>query len=99
MILYPEQVDAKRSLALLESRSGRHQQARARLEDLLEQRPHDVTALDMLMTLNVVMKNWHEAERTLTRLRQVSVGNQSIALLAEGGCTRRSDAWGGESSL
>lgn len=84
VILYPEQVDAKRSLALLESRSGRHQQARARLEDLLKQRPHDVTALDMLMTLNVVMKNWHEAERTLTRLRQVSVGNQSIALLAEG---------------
>lgn len=82
--LYPDQVDAKRSLALLESRSGRHQQARARLEDLLKQRPQDVTALDMLMTLDVVMKNWREAERTLTRLRQVSGGNQSVALLAEG---------------
>ena len=82
--LYPDQVDAKRSLALLESRSGRHQQARARLEDLLKQRPHDITALDMLMTLDVVTKNWQEGERTLTRLRQVSGGNQSIALMAEG---------------
>lgn len=82
--LYPDQVDAKRSLALLDSRSGRHQQARARLEDLLRQRPNDITALDMLMTLDVVTKNWHEAERTLSRLRQVSGGNQSVALLAEG---------------
>ncbi len=82
--LYPEQVDAKRSLALLDSRSGRHQQARARLEDLLKQRPHDVTALDMLMTLDVVTKNWQEAERTLARLRQVSGGKQPVALLAEG---------------
>ncbi len=82
--LYPDQVDAKRSLALLDSRSGRHQQARARLEDLLRQRPNDITALDMLMTLDVVTKNWPEAERTLSRLRQVSGGNQSVALLAEG---------------
>ncbi|MFO0779546.1 MAG: tetratricopeptide repeat protein [Nitrospira sp.] len=84
VILYPDQVDAKRSLALLESKSGRYQQARARLEELLKQRPHDVTALDMLMTLDVVTKNWQGAERTLTRLRQVSADNQSIALLAEG---------------
>ncbi len=82
--LYPDQVDAKRSLALLDSRSGRHQQARARLEDLLRQRPNDITALDMLMSLDVVTKNWQEAERTLSRLRQVSGGNQSVALLAEG---------------
>lgn len=82
--LYPDQADANRSLALLESRSGRHRQARARLEELLKQRPHDVTALEMLMTLDVVTKNWQEAERTLTRLRQASGGNQSVALLAEG---------------
>ncbi len=82
--LYPDQADAKRSLALLESRIGRHQQARARLEELLKQRPHDVTALEMLMTLDVVTKNWQEAERTLTRLRQASGGKQSVALLAEG---------------
>ncbi|MBS0151826.1 MAG: tetratricopeptide repeat protein [Nitrospira sp.] len=82
--LYPDQVDAKRSLAMLDSRSGRHQQARARLEDLLKQRPQDVTALDMLMALDVMTKNWQEAERTLMRLRQVSGGNQSVALLAEG---------------
>ena len=82
--LYPDQVDAKRSLALLDSRSGRHQQARARLEELLKQRPNDIIALDMLMALNVVTKNWQEAERTLTRLRQLSGGNQSVALLAEG---------------
>lgn len=84
VVLYPDQVDAKRSLALLESKSGRYQQARARLEELLKQRPHDVTALDMLMTLDVVTKNWQGAERTLTRLRQVSADNQSVALLAEG---------------
>lgn len=82
--LYPGQVDARRSLALLESKSGRHQQARARLEDLLKQRPDDVTALDMLMTLDLVTKNWQGADHTLARLRQVSGGNQSVALLAEG---------------
>ncbi len=64
--LYPGQVDARRSLAALESQSGRHQQARARLDDLLKQRPDDVAALDMLMMLNLVTKNWIEAEHTLT---------------------------------
>jgi tetratricopeptide (TPR) repeat protein len=82
--LYPDQVDAKRSLAVLESRSGRYQQARARLDDLLKHRPDDVTALDMLMTLDLVTKNWQGAEQTLTRLRQVSTGNNYVALLAEG---------------
>ncbi len=84
VVLYPDQVDAKRSLAVLESKSGRYEQARARLEDLLKQRPDDVIALDMLMTLDLVTKNWPGAERTLTRLRQVSSGNRSVALLAEG---------------
>lgn len=82
--LYPDQVDAKRSLAVLESKTGRYQQARARLDDLLKQRPDDVTALDMLMTLDLVTKNWQGAEHTLTRLRQISTGNNSIALMAEG---------------
>lgn len=82
--LYPDQVDAKRSLAVLESKSGRYQQARARLDDLLKQRPDDVVALDMLMTLDLVMKNWQGAEQTLARLRQVSTGNNPVALLAEG---------------
>lgn len=82
--LYPDQVDAKRSLAVIESKSGRYEQARARLDDLLKQRPDDVTALDMLMTLDLVTKNWPGAERTLTRLRQISSGNNSVALLAEG---------------
>lgn len=82
--LYPDQVDAKRSLAVLESKSGRYQQARARLNDLLKQRPDDVTALDMLMTLDLVTKNWQGAEQTLTRLRQLSAGNNYVALLAEG---------------
>ena len=70
--LYPGQVDARRSLAALESQSGRHQQARARLDDLLKQRPDDLAALDMLMMLDLVTKNWVEAERTLNRLRAVS---------------------------
>ena len=82
--LYPDQVDAKRSLAVLESKSGRYRQARARLDDLLKQRPDDVIALDMLMTLDLVMKNWQGAEQTLARLRQVSTGNNPMALLAEG---------------
>jgi tetratricopeptide (TPR) repeat protein len=84
IVLYPDQMDAKRSLAVLESKSGRYQQARARLDDLLKQRPDDVTALDMLMTLDLIMKNWRGAEQTLARLRQVSTGNNSMALLAEG---------------
>jgi len=84
VVLYPDQVDAKRSLAILESKSGHYQQARARLDDLLKQRPDDVIALDMLMTLDLVTKNWKGAEQTLTRLRQVSTGNNSMALLAEG---------------
>ncbi|MGQ0556625.1 MAG: tetratricopeptide repeat protein [Nitrospiraceae bacterium] len=84
VVLYPDQVDAKRSLAVLESKSGRYQQARIRLDDLLKQRPDDVIALDMLMTLDLVTKNWQGAEQTLRRLRQVSTGNNSMALLAEG---------------
>ena len=82
--LYPDQMDAKRSLAVLESKSGRYQQARIRLDDLLKQRPDDVIALDMLMTLDLVTKNWQGAEQTLTRLRQISTGSNSTALLAEG---------------
>jgi tetratricopeptide (TPR) repeat protein len=81
--LYPGQVDARRSLAALESQSGRHQQARARLDDLLKQRPDDVAALDMLMMLDLVTKNWVEAERTLNRLRAVSK-DSIVALMAEG---------------
>ena len=81
--LYPDQVDAKRSLAVLESKSGRYQQARTRLDDLLKQRPDDVVALDMLMTLDLVTKNWRGAEQTLARLRGLS-GKNHLALLAEG---------------
>ncbi len=81
--LYPGQVDARRSLAALDSQSGRHQQARARLDDLLKQRPDDVVALDMLMMLNLVTKNWVEAEYTLNRLRAVSK-DSALAFMAEG---------------
>ncbi len=81
--LYPGQVDARRSLAALESQSGRHQQARARLDDLLKQRPDDLAALDMLMMVDLVTKNWVEAERTLERLRAVSK-DSAVAFMAEG---------------
>lgn len=81
--LYPGQVDARRSLAALESRSGRPQQARARLEDLLKQRPDDVAALDMLMRLDLVTKNWSDAERTLERLRRAA-HDGLVAAMAEG---------------
>jgi len=81
--LYPDQVDAKRSLAILESRSGRYQQARARLDDLLKHRPDDVAALDMLMTLDLAMKNWSGAEHTLERIRRVAAGTHA-AWMAEG---------------
>ena len=81
--LYPGQVDARRSLAALETQNGRHQQARARLDDLLRQRPDDLAALDMLMMLDLVTKNWSEAERTLDRLRAVAK-NSAVAFMAEG---------------
>ncbi|BFU91069.1 MAG: hypothetical protein NTAFB01_22560 [Nitrospira sp.] len=81
--LYPDQVDAKRSLAVLESKSGRYQQARARLDDLLKQRPDDIAALDMLMTLDLVMKNWSGAEQTLGRIRRVAAESH-VTLMAEG---------------
>jgi tetratricopeptide (TPR) repeat protein len=81
--LYPGQVDARRSLAALESQSGRHQQARARLDDLLKQRPDDLAALDMLMMLDLVTKNWVDAERTLNRLCAVSK-DSVVAFMAEG---------------
>lgn len=81
--LYPDQVDAKRSLAVLESKSGRYQQARARLDELLKQRPDDVAALDMLMTLDLVTKNWSGAEQTLGRIRRVAAESH-LALMAEG---------------
>ena len=66
-----------------ESQSGRHQQARARLDDLLKQRPDDLAALDMLMMGDLVTKNWVEAERTLNRLRAVSK-DSVVAFMAEG---------------
>jgi tetratricopeptide (TPR) repeat protein len=81
--LYPGQVDARRSLAALESQSGRHQQARARLDDLLKQWPNDLAALDMLMMVDLVTKNWVEAERTLERLRAASK-DSAVAIMAEG---------------
>jgi tetratricopeptide (TPR) repeat protein len=81
--LYPGQVDARRSLAALDSQSGRYQQARARLNDLLKQRPDDLTALDMLMMVDLVTKNWVEAERTLERLR-IASKDSVVAFMAEG---------------
>ncbi|BCA53547.1 hypothetical protein W02_06870 [Nitrospira sp. KM1] len=81
--LYPGQVDARRSLAALDTQSGRHGQARARLEDLLKQRPDDIAALDMLMTLDLMTKNWVEVERTLSKLRNASK-NGYAAYWAEG---------------
>ena len=81
--LYPGEVDARRSLAALDSQSGRHQQARARLDDLLKQRPDDVVALDMLMMLDLVTKNWGEAEHTLNRLRAISK-DSAVSFMAEG---------------
>jgi tetratricopeptide (TPR) repeat protein len=81
--LYPGQVDARRSLAALESQRGRHQQARTRLDELLKQRPDDLAALDMLMMVDLVTKNWVEAERTLERLRTASK-DSAVAIMAEG---------------
>ena len=81
--LYPGQVDARRSLASLETQSGRHQQARARLDDLLKQRPDDQAALDMLMRVDLVTKNWVGAEHTLERLRTVSK-DSVVAIMSEG---------------
>jgi len=81
--LYPGQVDARRSLAVLESQSGRHQQARARLDDLLRQRPDDLMALNMLMTLDLLTGNSTEAERTLARMQSVS-RDSALVFMAEG---------------
>jgi tetratricopeptide (TPR) repeat protein len=81
--LYPNQVDAKRSLAVLETRSGRYGQARARLDDLLKQRPDDLDALNMLMTVDLVTKNWSGAEQTLQRL-QAAVREHPLTYMAEG---------------
>ena len=81
--LYPNQVDAKRSLAVLETRSGRYGQARTRLDDLLKQRPDDLDALDMLMTVDLVTKNWSGAEQTLQRL-QAAVREHPLTYMAEG---------------
>ena len=81
--LYPNQVDAKRSLAVLETRSGRYGQARTRLDELLKQRPDDLDALDMLMTVDLVTKNWSGAEQTLQRL-QAAVREHPLTYMAEG---------------
>ncbi|MFY4729356.1 tetratricopeptide repeat protein, partial [Nitrospira sp. BLG_2] len=81
--LYPDQVEAKRSLVVLESKSGRYQQARARLDDLLKQRPDDLEALDMLMALDLTTKSWPEAERTLRRM-QAAAKDSLLTHMAEG---------------
>ncbi len=81
--LYPGQIDARRALVALESQSGQYQKARARLDDLLKQRPDDVAALEMLMRVDLITKNWVEAEQTLERLRTASK-NSVVAIMAEG---------------
>lgn len=81
--LYPNQVEAKRSLALLETRSGRYDQARARLDELLKQRPDDLDALDMLMRVDLVTRNWSGAEQTLQRLRAAAKDHPLVSM-AEG---------------
>ncbi|HMU54222.1 MAG TPA: tetratricopeptide repeat protein [Nitrospira sp.] len=81
--LYPGQVDARRSLAVLESQSGRHREARARLDDLLKQRPDDVAALEMLISLDLLTGNLDEAGRTLERLRGAAGASYSFHM-AEG---------------
>ncbi len=81
--LYPNQVDAKRSLAVLETRSGRYGQARARLAELLKQRPDDLDALDMLMTVDLVTKNWSGAAQTLQQL-QAAGKEHPLVSMAEG---------------
>jgi len=81
--LYPGQVDARRSLAAIENQSGRPQQARTRLTELLKQQPGDLAALDMLMMLDLTTNNWAEAERTLDRLHTAS-NHQAVAFIAEG---------------
>ena len=81
--LYPNQMDAKRSLAVLETRSGRYDQARARLAQLLKQRPGDLDALDMLMTVDLATKNWSGAEQTLQQL-QVAGKEHPLVSMAEG---------------
>lgn len=81
--LYPGQVDAHRALVGLEAQSGRPQQARARLDDLLKQRPDDLVALDMLMNLDLVTKNWTQAAHTLERLKSISKDSVVVSM-AEG---------------
>jgi len=81
--LYPGQVDARRSLAAIDSQIGKPQQARARLDDLLKQRPDDLAALDMLINLDLATKNWPDAERTLERIQSVSK-DSLVASMAEG---------------
>ncbi|MBS0182889.1 MAG: tetratricopeptide repeat protein [Nitrospira sp.] len=83
VVLYPDQVEAKRSLAVLDSKSGRYEQARARLDNLLKQRPDDLQALDMLMMVSLVTKHWLEAERTLQRLQAVAK-ESPFTYMAEG---------------
>lgn len=81
--LYPNQMDAKRSLAVLETRSGRYDQARARLAQLLKQHPDDLDALDMLMTVDLATKNWSGAEQTLQQLK-VAGKEHPLVPMAEG---------------
>ena len=81
--LCPGQVDVRRSLAAFDSQSVRPQQARARLEDLLKQRPDNVIARDMLMMVDLVTKNWVESEDLLNRLRAV-LRDSAGAFMAEG---------------
>lgn len=81
--LYPGQVEARHLLAALESQGGHHREARARLEGLLKQRPDDVDALELLLNLDLVTKNWDEAERMLTRLNTLSK-DPVIPLMAKG---------------
>lgn len=81
--LYPQQVEAKLSLAMLENQSGHSRRARERLQELVKDHSDHLLALEMLFALDLSAEDWDQAKATLALLRS-AVGDGSVAIMAEG---------------
>jgi tetratricopeptide (TPR) repeat protein len=81
--LYPQQVEAKLSLAMLDTQSGQSQRARERLQEVVKGHADHLIALEMLFALDLAVHDWVQASATLNLLR-AAVGDSPVVNMAKG---------------
>jgi len=84
--------EAHRTMARLEAAEGHRPEASAHLERLLNDAPHDLDALTLLMDVQLADQNWRGAEQTLGRLREAGAPPYVLGI-AEGGLQGGRKQW------